>query len=119
MAKYQKTGLLAHVNRHHGNYGDFMQATDYHTAHNQMLAAEEAFLSVPAKIRATFENDPGKFLEFCQNPDNLDEMREIGLLPPKLAEDPSTLDPPPTPPNPSNPAPAATSAPATPAEQPS
>ena len=98
MAKYQKTGLHAHVNRHQGNYGDFMQATDYHTAMNQIIAAGDAFNTVPAEIRAKFENDPGKFLEFCQNTDNLDEMREIGLLPAKRQQDPSTLDPVPTPP---------------------
>ena len=106
MAKHQKTGLIAHVNQHQGNYGDFMEATDYHTAVNQIMAAGDAFMTVPADIRAHFDNDPGEFLEFCQNPENLDEMRELGLLPPKRAQDPSTLDPPPTPPtNPEGPQP--------------
>ena len=102
MAKQQKTGLTAHVSKHQGYYGDFMAATDYHSAMNQILAAGEAFNSVPAEIRAQFDNDPGKFLEFCQNPENEEPMRELGLLPAKVQEDPSTLDPAPTPPQPAS-----------------
>ena len=111
MAKYEKTGLLAHVNRHKGNYGDFMQATDYHSAMNQIIAAGEAFMTVPASIRARCENDPGKFLEFVQNPDNEAEMRELGLLPARLVQDPDTLDPAPDPPTEPAPTPASAQAP--------
>jgi len=37
------------------------------------------FEELPSTIRAQFENNPEKFLEFVQNPDNLDKMRELGL----------------------------------------
>ena len=119
MAKYQKTGLHSHVSHHQGNYGDFMQATDYHTAMNQIIAAGDAFNSVPAEIRAHFENDPGKFLAFVQDPENESGMRELGLLPTLRAPDPDTLDPAPTGPNNPRTAPATSSTPLPPAEQPS
>jgi hypothetical protein len=37
------------------------------------------FMSLPAKIRSRFQNDPGAFLDFVQNPENRDEMIELGL----------------------------------------
>lgn len=81
MAQYEKTGLLTHLNKHQGNYGDFTNAVDYHTAINMVQEAEEMFLTIPAKIRAKFQNDPAEFLHFVQNPENLTEMQEMGLAP--------------------------------------
>ena len=81
MAKYLQTGLLDHVNEHQGNYGDFINAPDYHTAMNRITAADQAFQSMPSEIRKKFSNSASQFLEFAQNPDNLEEMQELGLLP--------------------------------------
>lgn len=82
MAKYQKTGLLTHVNTHAGQYGDFSVVPDYKTGMDQIRAADEMFMSLPAKIRDRFKNDPGEFIDFATNPENLQEMRELGLAPP-------------------------------------
>ncbi len=83
MAKYEKTGILEHVNEHQGNYGDFADVEDYQTSVNKVIAAKEMFMGIPARIRADFENDPGKFLDFATNPENEEAMREYGLLPKK------------------------------------
>lgn len=64
-----------------GIYGDFSEVTDYRTAVDMIRAADEAFLEIPAKVREEFGNDPARFMEFAQNPDNLDKMREYGLAP--------------------------------------
>ena len=86
MAKYARTGLLEHVNEHQGQYGDFTKVPeDYHDACNQVLAAEQMFQTIPAGIRARFNNDPGAFLDFADDPANEDEMRSLGLLPSKMA----------------------------------
>lgn len=79
MAKYEKTGLISHFNKHKGKYGNFIDAVDYHTAQNRIIEAQDAFYSLPSKVRAKFENAPEKFLEFAQNPDNLEEMVNLGL----------------------------------------
>jgi len=79
MAKYAKTGLLDHLNTHQGDYGNFIGYEDYHTSMNQIREAEAAFSTIPSKIRERFGNDPGQFLTFVQNPDNVDEMVEMGL----------------------------------------
>ena len=38
------------------------------------------FMTVPAHIRAEFDNDPAKFLAFVQDDANTEKMREMGLL---------------------------------------
>lgn len=62
-----------------GTYGDFSEVVDYRTALDQVIAAEASFMALPAKVRKRFDNDPAEFLDFVQNPENLDEMRELGL----------------------------------------
>ena len=80
MKRYEKTGLLDHVNRYQGDYGDFTNVpVDYHDAMNIVRAADEMFMSLPATVRSRFENDPGKFLAFVENPENASAMVEMGL----------------------------------------
>lgn len=79
MAKYQKTGSLAHAQQHQGEYG-FASAVSFHEAMNIVTQAEQMFASLPSTLRNRFSNDPGAYLDFVQNPDNEDEMRELGLL---------------------------------------
>jgi len=93
MLKFQKTGTLAHLNNHHGQYGDFAQPVDYHDAMNTVLAAREMFSSVPSSIRSKFANDPALFLEFVQNPENEDQLIEMGLAHPKISLDVDTPEP--------------------------
>jgi phage internal scaffolding protein len=61
-------------------YGDFSGVSDYHTALNAIRASDEAFMALPAKIRAKFDHDPNALLQFLQNADNRDEAIEIGLI---------------------------------------
>lgn len=79
MKKYEKTGLLDHVNQYQGQYADLTGIVDYHTALNQVIAAEEAFMTLPAGIRSRFDNDPGNFLAFVDDPNNEEEMIKMGL----------------------------------------
>lgn len=60
-------------------YGDFEGIFDFHSAMNAVALAGEEFDKLPADIRYRFHNDPGAFVEFCSNVDNLEEMRKMGL----------------------------------------
>lgn len=80
ISKFEKTGLIEHVNKVHGNYGDFIDSVDYQYCMNQVLEARESFSSLPSKIRKRFDNDPRLFLEFAQDERNRDEMIELGLI---------------------------------------
>lgn len=64
------------------NYGDFTGVVDYQTALNTVMEAENLFSALPAEIRKRFENDPQQYLEFCENPDNIEELRKLGLAKP-------------------------------------
>lgn len=115
MKKYEKTGLIDHLNQFEGKYGDFIAYQDYHSSMNLIREAGEAFMTIPATVRAKFENDPAKFLEFAQNPENHDELVEMGLARPiPSASDPTpeTETPPEDPPTPPEAITAATAAPA-------
>lgn len=66
------------------SYGDFEGIDDYRSAIHAVREAEAAFMQVPAEIRARFENDPQQYLDFVDNPSNLEEMRRLGLAKPAV-----------------------------------
>ncbi len=78
MDKFQKSGAITHFAKNAPTYGDTTSPM-LHDALNIVADAESMFEELPSAIRKKFNNDPGQFLEFVQNPDNLDEMRELGL----------------------------------------
>lgn len=82
MAKYKATGELTHVREGAAQFGDFSAVLDYQEAANRIIEADALFMELPASVRDRFTNDPGKFLDFATNPDNLEEMRSMGLAPP-------------------------------------
>jgi len=61
-------------------YGDFTGIGDYHGALNQVIAAEGEFMTLPAQLRARFDNDPQELIEFLNNPENKDEAIKLGLV---------------------------------------
>lgn len=61
-------------------FGDFSNVTDYHTAMTQLRAAQEEFNSLPAQLRDRFRNDPGRFVDFVLDPENREELADMGLL---------------------------------------
>ncbi len=67
-------------------YGDFSGIGDYHTALNRVLAAQDEFEALPATIRARFENDPAKLIEFLEDENNRPEAEELGLVEKAAAE---------------------------------
>jgi phage internal scaffolding protein len=77
--KYDKTGLITHVNNATAEYGDYTEINEYQESLNMVIKAQNAFDELPADIRKKFGNDPGAFFEFATNPDNVDGMIELGL----------------------------------------
>ena len=64
---------------HNLNLEAFDDIFDYQTAMNAVVAADRAFMSIDADIRARFHNDPQKFMDFVLNKDNEAELRKLGL----------------------------------------
>ena len=61
-------------------YGDFTGISDYHSALNQVIAAEDEFMRLPADLRARFENDPAQLIQFLDNYENYNEAVKLGLV---------------------------------------
>lgn len=100
MSRYEKTGLITHIAKGAPQYGDFSNITTYHEAVNQIMLAQDMFESLPAKLRQQFNNDPELFVDFCSNPENLEQLQEMGLAepppsPPDEAVKPSEAQKPP------------------------
>ena len=77
MSRFQKDGLVDHINKFSGNYTDALGVEDYHTSLNQVMAAREAFMTLPSRVRVKFENDPGQFMAYVQDPANVDKIKEL------------------------------------------
>ena len=87
MAKFEKTAMIEHLNTHAPTYGDFSEMpTNLQGALDQVAAATAMFATVPARVRAEFDNDPVKFVEFVSNPANKDRLSALGLLQGKPSE---------------------------------
>jgi len=61
-------------------YGDFTGVLDYHTAVNAVLAAQDQFMELPAQLRARFDNDPAKLIDFLDKQENREEATKLGLV---------------------------------------
>lgn len=85
LQKFNITGLLPESPLS-PRYGDFSGISDYHTAMNRVIAAQDEFEALPAQIRARFDNDPAKLIEFLENSKNRPEAEELGLVEKVAAE---------------------------------
>lgn len=88
---------------------EFHDVFDYQSALNQLIEADEAFMAIPAPIRAQFQNDAGKWVEYMSDCDPSEEKlakwKEWGYRRPETARQapievkviPDPIEPPKTP----------------------
>jgi len=91
MAKHRKTGILRQT-LERPQYGDFSNLPDYQEAMNTVIQADTMFAELTSDVRERFSNDPQKFIEFCENPDNQDEAIRLGIAA-QPEPDPVATDP--------------------------
>lgn len=79
MARYRQTQTLP---QQAGSplYGDFTSAQDFMDCCQRIKAAEEAFETIPASIRAKFNGSIGALVEFVNDPANAEEAAKMGLI---------------------------------------
>lgn len=58
---------------------DDVTGNDFQEAMLKVSQAQETFDSLPSLIRKEFDNNPAKYLDFVQNPDNIEKMYDMGL----------------------------------------
>jgi phage internal scaffolding protein len=78
MERYGVTGQMP-LNPKTPMYGDFSNINDYQSSMNAIINAQRDFMDLPAKIRARFDNNPQRLLEFMEDKQNLEEAIGLGL----------------------------------------
>lgn len=89
--RYQQTGQLP-LSVHAKNgpmFGEFHELPTYHEMSNIILEARAKFMSLPSALRKDFDNDPGKLIEYLQNPENDEEAVKLGLKVPPPRKKPA------------------------------
>lgn len=95
MAKARKGAFIPITNKN-ALYGDFSTSQSFHETQNKIIQANQAFEALPSNIRKEFENDPGKLIDFLEDPRNEQKAVELGIL--KKEEKPKPVENvPPTP----------------------
>jgi len=97
LKQFSTTGILTHVKSQlaAGTYQDLPDEIDFQQSVNTIKAAETAFMTLPAKVRREFGDEPAAFLEFLghlDDPATRARAVELGLVkrpPPASAPDPS------------------------------
>lgn len=92
--QYDKTGLIANVQKGVAQYGDYSEVNEYREALDLVNEANGMFAELPAELREMFQNNAGTFLEFATNPENESKMVELGLkeAPPYVRETPKEAE---------------------------
>lgn len=63
MARYQKTGMIDHVNQYSESYGE-MDGKTFYEHMNAVAEARTMFEDLPSEAREFFGHDVGKFLDY-------------------------------------------------------
>lgn len=85
LKNYQRTGIITHVQNARPTYEDLPSNVDFQSAMNTIIEAEAAFAALPAKVRDHFRNDPARFLAAFSDKDQVQALRDFGLVRPAPA----------------------------------
>lgn len=98
---FSATGVWNHINERaaQGVYTDLPDPIDFQQSLQLVRDAEASFASLPAAVRARFENNPEQFLAFVADPRNQEEMIKLGLATDNRPPQPKEEAPPPPPPD--------------------
>lgn len=79
--KFTKNGIIDSnsLNKKEPRYGDFSDVS-YIESLEKVAAVRSSFELLPADIRARFDNDPAKVIDFVSDSKNHDECVEMGFL---------------------------------------
>lgn len=97
MAAYRRTGFVTHVRKGLPEFGDVSMVSDYQTVVEHLRNAEMYFMTLPAKVRETFDHATARFLDFLADPETTPELlEERGLIvlekPRQPASEPSPVE---------------------------
>lgn len=77
--KYLETGEIPQIDNLR-NWGDTEGLYDFQETMNALVAAQQDFSQLPARVKNRFDNDPAKLITFLNDPENRDEAEFLGLV---------------------------------------
>lgn len=80
MKRADHSGFLDHVSASNPLYLDLSDVEGYKESLDFVVSSQEAFMSLPASLRARFHNDPAAFMEFASDPANSEELMSLGVV---------------------------------------
>lgn len=82
LQKYAETGFLTDpfTPKRPIQFGDFSNVKDFQTAQNAIALSTEYFESLPASVRASFNNSPQEFLNALNDPEQRSKLEELGFV---------------------------------------
>lgn len=90
IARYKKTGQVSHLAKNQGVYADISEIPDLLTATSNVQKAQDAFMTLPAKIRKMFDNDAIAFVNYMSDPTKVEEQIKLGLRDPLQKDESSS-----------------------------
>jgi len=75
LERYQRTGLIDHVQKHEPQYGEFA-AYDFQANQNMIARINQTFEELPSSTRKEFDNNVENFMEFIATQENIDDMKD-------------------------------------------
>lgn len=81
MKRFTATGVLPQGTFKSPMFGD-VSGVDFRAMMDVVAQANVAFAALPAEVRRRFGHDPKEFVDFCTDPQNVDEMIKMGLAAP-------------------------------------
>lgn len=80
MKTFKTTGRLPDMINSNPQYGNFANVQDFQESLETVKIAEEQFAGLNSQLRSRFDNDPAKFLDFCNQPQSSEELIKLGLI---------------------------------------
>ena len=77
LAQFLATGIAPHM-KENQQYGD-QSYFDYQEMQNQLAEAKSLFEDLPEHVKSEFNYDMKSFLNFAENPDNIEALTNMGL----------------------------------------
>ena len=78
LAQFMERGLMPNIKNNNPQYGDVSEI-DFQDIQNQLANAKTLFEELPEPVKAQFDNEPFKFLQFAENPENNQALVDMGL----------------------------------------
>ncbi len=76
LKRAQKSGMISHLNKHEARYGDFANF-DFFDAQLQLAAGATIFADLPVELRREFNQSPGEFFEYVNDPANVGRLNDL------------------------------------------